>query len=499
MSSNEKNTTHGCSKTSLEKSLGCSPVTTGDSHFDVDTAAVERKLVRKCDLHVLPVLFVMYTFAFLDRINIGNAKIQGLMKDLNMTGQQYNLALLIFFIPYIILEVPSNLMLRKVTPSTWLSGLAFCWGIISMCQGFVTTHAGLVACRFLLGVFESGAFPGSVYLISSYYKRHELQKRWTFFFSSGLFAGAFGGLLAFALAKMNGLGGYSGWRWIFIIEGVATVVFSFVAKLTIVDWPEDAKFLNPSEKTLLIRRLAGDGASGVARMDRLDRSAVIRILRDWKIWICAVIYMSVATASYSTIFFIPSILNEMGYSASQAQLHTIPVYGVCIVVAYMTSYLSDRLRHRYAFTMVGILICTIGYSMLLRQNGLDTQAKYLAIFFVTSGLYMMQPITIVWLANNLRGHYKCAFGSAIQIAIGNLGGIIGSNIFLQSEIPTYRTGYSVSLGAMWFSGVLCTLFYLGLMRENRKRTRGDRDWRLRGPADEVENLGDDHPDFRFTG
>lgn len=175
----------------------------------IDEAA-ERRLVTKCDLHIIPVLFVLYMLSFLDRINIGNAKIQGLTKELKMTGSQYNIALLIFFVPYILLEVPSNLVLRKLAPSTWLSTLIFLWGVAAMCQGLVSSYEGLVVCRFFLGTFEAGVFPGQhdfqpvfthsnaatgcAYLISMYYKRHELSKRWAFFFSSGLVAGAFAGV-----------------------------------------------------------------------------------------------------------------------------------------------------------------------------------------------------------------------------------------------------------------------------------------------------------------
>ncbi len=128
-------------------------------HQEIDPVA-ERRLVTKCDLHIIPVLFVLYALSFIDRINIGNASIEGLAKDLRLTGTQYNVALLIFFVPYILLEVPSNLILRKLAPSTWLSLLIFLWGVAAMCQGLVTSYAGLVACRFFLGVFEAGVFPG---------------------------------------------------------------------------------------------------------------------------------------------------------------------------------------------------------------------------------------------------------------------------------------------------------------------------------------------------
>ena len=122
----------------------------------------ELRLVRKCDLHTIPVLFVLYSLSFLDRVNIGNAKIQGLQKELHMTGHQYSVALMAFFVPYILLEVPSNLIINKVAPSTWLSVLMFFWGVCTMCQGLVWNYKGMVVCRFFIGVFEAGVFPGIV-------------------------------------------------------------------------------------------------------------------------------------------------------------------------------------------------------------------------------------------------------------------------------------------------------------------------------------------------
>ena len=142
-------------------------------------AEEEQKLLRKCDWHVLPMIFVLYLLAFVDRINIGNAKIEGLQADLNMTGTEYNIALFIFFIPYILFEIPSNIVIRKLAPSTWLSLIMvvwgmlmllstmfesemakYCLGIINVCMGLTRSYAGLVVCRFFLGFFEAGFFPG---------------------------------------------------------------------------------------------------------------------------------------------------------------------------------------------------------------------------------------------------------------------------------------------------------------------------------------------------
>ena len=171
-----------------------------------------------------------------------------------------------------------------------------------------------------------------------YYKRTEMQKRYTAFFSSAMVAGAFAGLLAFALAKMHGLGGKSGWRWIFIIEGLATIVYSIPAKLLIPDWPEQCRFLTAEEKDLLRRRLTVDNTTEEARMDRLDKAAVYGILQDWKIWTGSVMYFTLSITGYSTLFFVPYILNQFGWVAAEAQLRTIPVYVVCTATTLIAAY-----------------------------------------------------------------------------------------------------------------------------------------------------------------
>ena len=132
------------------------------SPIDGFTTAKERALLWKIDYHLIPILFVLYMFAFLDRVNIGNARIQGLTQDLKMSGSMYNIASEILFVPYILLEVPSNLIIKRVRPSYWLSGLMFFWGVSTVCQGVVSSYGGFIVCRVFLGVFEAGVFPGEI-------------------------------------------------------------------------------------------------------------------------------------------------------------------------------------------------------------------------------------------------------------------------------------------------------------------------------------------------
>ncbi|KAK9598157.1 hypothetical protein V6Z90_002701 [Aspergillus fumigatus] len=482
---------------------------------ELDRAA-ERRLLWKCDLHVVPILTVLFMFAFLDRINIGNARLMGLERDLRMTGHQYNIALFVFFVPYILFEVPSNMLLKKMRPSWWLSGIMFAWGVFSsscavaevvsdadsatgiltVCQGVTKSFQGLVVCRVLIGVFEAGFMPGSVYVINMYYRRHELQWRLNVFFSASIVAGAISGLLAYAINNMDGVAGYSGWRWIFILEGLATIVVAVIAKFIVVDWPETARFLNEDERALLLRRLAQD--QGEARMDRLDKKSLRRAFSDPKIYLGPLMYFGIVNTGYAVSFFTPTILNQLGWTAVRAQVMSIPIYCVATVIALSAAYTSDRLRHRYLFTLAGCLIATMGYVILLCQASVPVGARYFAVFAITGGGYLTQPILMGWLSNNMAGHYKQSIASAMQIGFGNCGGLVASNIFFKEEAPRYTTGYGVSLGMTWICGAACALFLTYLVRENRIRDAGRRNWRLELPQDEVENLGDDHPAFRFT-
>lgn len=340
--------------------------------------------------------------------------------------------------------------------------------------------------------------------MSMYYRRHDFQKRFSLLWVAGLVAGAFGGLLAYALYHMHGLGGYSGWRWIFIIEGLLSIASALPAKFLIADWPEQARFLSAEEKALLKGRHARDlGGSDSARMDRLDGAAWRRIMSDWKIYVGSLIYISITVSGYATALFIPSIVNSLGYDGIESQIHSIPIWAVAAAVTVIVSYLTDRMRHRYGFIMFGVVFASIGYVILLCQGpphqlgGLNMHVRYMAVFFVTTGCYIVQPVAIVWMANNLGGHYKRAIGLAIQIGFGNIGGIIASNIFNSKAAPRYFVGYGVSLAMMVFCGIMSSVFAAGVLMENKKRDEGKRDYRLNLEPSVLDNMGDDDPRFRF--
>lgn len=209
-------------------------------------------------------------------------------------------------------------------------------------------------------------------------------------------------------------------------------------------------------------------------------------------------YFGVVNTGYSVSFFTPTILKELGWTSVRAQVLSIPIYTVSCFFTLLTAFFADRLRHRYSFTMIGVLVATVGYAILLAQKHVPVGARYLAVYFITVGGYITQPVTLVWLNNNMGGHYKRSISSALQVGIGNCGGIVASNIYITTQAPTYHVGYGVSLGLLWICGLACTVFFVGLRTENKKRDKGGRDERYGLPEEELENIGDDHPRFRYA-
>ncbi|TKA32161.1 hypothetical protein B0A50_01409 [Salinomyces thailandicus] len=231
-------------------------------------------------------------------------------------------------------------------------------------------------------------------------------------------------------------------------------------------------------------------------MNRLNKPALKRILRDWKIYCGTLMYFGIVNTGYATSFFTPTILTQLGYKAQAAQVRSIPIFIVAALVCALTAWCTDRLRHRFAFCIAGIALATAGYAILLNQDSVPVGVRYAAILLIVSGGYMCQPVTIAWVNNCMAGHYKRSVSSAIMIGFGNAGGIVASNIFITSQAPQYPVGYGESLGLVWMCALACTVLLWALWRENGKRERGERDWRLE--TEERDNLGDDHPHFRFT-
>ncbi|KAI1085807.1 MFS general substrate transporter [Whalleya microplaca] len=462
-------------------------------HIQCPPHTTERKLMARIDWRVIPFLCIMYLLAFLDRVNIANAKSFHLVQDLHLENVQYNTALTMFFIPYVVFEIPSNILLKRLSPRVWLPGCMLCFGIASVCQGLSQNYSGLLATRFFLGLFECGMFPGCFYLISMWYKRNEAQKRYSLFFSSTSLAGAFGGLLASAIGKMDGIRGYSGWRWIFILEGTLTCVVAFIFFFIFPSFPEDAKWLTEEERAYVKARLQADQGHNAAERKLSFRDA-LTVMKDYRIWLGGFMYFGLIIPAYGYAFFAPGIISTYGYNAIQTQLHSVPPWAASFVFSIIIAALSDASRHRAAFALVPLTLSLAGFAVLLRIHD-NTKVQYAMLHLVTMGTYGALPIIVCWFSMNLGGHHRRAIGTAWQIGFGNIGGIIATYAFIQTDAPLYKNGYSICLGFTCLTALASTIYLVSLYYENQKKMKAVRNV---GLTDYEKNeLGDLNPEFRY--
>lgn len=460
----------------------------------------EKRLWRRIDIRLMPILTLMYLLSFLDRGNIGNARLQGLTTQLQLSGQEYNIALTMYFIPYCIFECPANLVLKRFRPSRWLPGITCLWGVIMTLMGLVKSYPQLVGVRICLGVAEAGLFPGVVYYLSIWYPRHMLQLRIGLFFGAASLAGAFSGLLAYGISFMSGTRGLLGWSWIFILEGLATVVVGLVAFLILVDFPATAGFLTPEERAFVIWRKKYDNSS-VGEEEHFEMRHLWAAVKDWQVWLHILIYMSVIAPLYGITLFLPTIINSFGYSPAISQLLTVPPYVVATLILYVFAFFSDRIKKRYPFILAGLVLCLIGFAINI--SNAPHGVKYFGTFFVVTGSYSAFPGVVAWLGNNLAGQYKRGIGMAMHIGIGNFSGAIASNIYRSRDSPRFIIGHGVELMFVGMGFICVPIAVISYMRINKSRDEAQRKAIEKGvhnkyTAQELRKMGDRAPDFRYT-
>ncbi|KAJ6489526.1 MFS general substrate transporter [Mycena vitilis] len=513
MSTNEK------PKTSLEKASDEQVVDTkveSSSNADLDfggdsslpppptlSTEEERKLWRKVDLRLMPILSLMYLLSFLDR---GNARLDGLQDQLNLAGNKYNIALTMFFVPYCLFECPANLVLKRFRPSRWLPGITVVWGTIMTLMGLVKTYPQLVGVRISLGVAEAGLFPGVVYYLSLWYPRHMLQLRIGLFFGAASLAGAFSGLLAYGINFMSGTRGLLGWSWIFILEGIATVFVGLLAFFILVDFPSTASFLTLEERSFIVWRKKYDNSS-VGEEEHFEIRHLVQALLDWQIWLHILIYMSIIGPLYGITLFLP-----FGHNVPVSQLLTVPPYVRDPLVLYIFAYWSDKVKRRSPFIYAGLLMCLTGFSINI--SNAPSGVKYFGTFFCVAGSYAAFPGVVAWLGNNLSGQCKRGVGMALHIGIGNFrqdcsssspncSGAIASNIYRTQDKPRFLIGHGCELMFVGIGMICVPIAVLTYTRINNRRDVLARDLEERGEKNiysrqELRRMGDRAPDFRYT-
>jgi len=437
--------------------------------------AEEKRIMHKIDRRLVLTVGFMYCISLMDRTNLSAANIAGMAKDLVLINFRYSIITLVFFITYVVFQFPATIVIKYVGPKPFLSLITLLWGAVMIGMGFVKTWQTMAGLRVILGIFEAGFFPGSVYLLSTWYVRYEVQKRYSVFYIIGSLASACAGILAYGIMQMDGVRGYSGWRWIFIIEGIITCCIAIVGYFTLIDFPDNAhrhtRFLSDREIQFCIARINRDRADAVAEPWSLSKFLTPAL--DPKVWCFGLIFGMTTTVTYALAYFLPVILRSgMGFSVGAAQCLVAPPYAAAAIWMYVTAYVGDKYRVRGVLVALNAVIAIVGVAILGFAH--NVAARYFGVFLAALGSNANVPTALTYQANNIRGHWKRAFASASLVGWGGIGGIAGSLIFRSQDEPTYHPG----LYGCITSQLIVLLIVAGLSfkfrMDNKKADRGEK-------------------------
>ncbi|KAJ9105374.1 hypothetical protein QFC21_001743 [Naganishia friedmannii] len=435
-------------------------------------AKFEKRVIRKVDIRLLLILGALYSIALIDRTNLSAARVAGMAKELKLTvGERYSIATLVFFIPYIIFELPSNILLRKVGARWLLGTIAVLWGAAMVGQSFVTDWKQLVAVRAIVGFFESGFFPGCVFLISTWYTRWETQKRLATFYLLSMAISGFSNIICYGFALVPKAGILHTWRWIFFLFGIITIALGALGLLLIVDFPDKAKFLNEEERKFIIDRVNRDRGDGNA--DNLTGAKALKHLLDWRTWCFGLCFMSATLPSYAFAYFLPVILAGQGYSYKLTLFLSAPPYIVGAVYTFIIAFSSDKLRLRGVFVSLNALVTIVGCLLIGYVKNKDV--KYFGAFLAIMGGQCNVPSVLAYQANNTITYSKKAVASAIVIGMGGIGGIMASTVYRQVDYPRYIPGLWATIGAQLLIISICVGLTFHFKSVNKQLDEGRRE------------------------
>jgi MFS family permease len=409
-----------------------------------DAAPSDAAVFRKVAWGIMPLLFLGYIVAFLDRVNVGFAKLQ-MAGDLDFSDAVYGFGAGIFFIGYFVFEVPSNLILRKVGARVWIARIMITWGIISslfMFTGAVAWGpvAPMFGCtdeqftfyvlRFLLGAAEAGFFPGVILYLTYWFPAQRRAQMVALFMTAIALSNIIGSPMSGAILQyMDGANGLRGWQWLFVLEGLPSVIMGAVILALLPDGPQKAKWLGEAERALVRARLDQEETS---KLSLGQRHRLAEVFADPRIWAFSLVYFTGALCLYTTNFWMPTLISEFGVASTdflQIGLLSMIPWGVTAVIQVLWAWNSDRTGERRWHTAGGFAMCVAGMLMLALIDG-SPALQLAALTLVCTGA-LCWVVTFWSIPTSFLSGAAAAAGIAWINSIGNLGGYVGPDLIGQ--------------------------------------------------------------------
>ena len=429
----------------------------GDGTMTESTSDPLAKVRRR----LIPFLFLLYIVAYLDRINVSFAALQ-MNESLGFSSAVYGLGAGVFFISYVLFEVPSNLILNRVGVRIWIARIMITWGLASSAMMFVQGTASFYALRFVLGAAEAGFFPGIILYLTRWFPAAERARAIALFMTATALAGVIGGPLSGLLLSIDGFGGLEGWQWLFLLEGVPAIVLGVCVLAWLPEGPADATWLDPAEREWVAARLREDEAVGDAGV----HAAFLPALRSGRLWLLALLYFSIIITFYGVSFWLPQILQalsglgDLQVAFLSALPYVLAAGGMVIVARY-----SDRTGMRAGIVAVSACVGAAGFAAAALV--VSPVASLIALSVAALGIWgTLGPFWAMPPAF-LRGA-AAAGGIAVINSVGNIGGFVGPYVvgYVREQTGDFATGLWLMAACLVVGAVIAARLSRSMQRDD---------------------------------
>ncbi|APA09610.1 hypothetical protein SS1G_06231 [Sclerotinia sclerotiorum 1980 UF-70] len=413
----------------------------------------EKKILRRLDFYLIPLVMVMFFTLNLDRGNISNALTDNMMADLSITQEIVNTGNSLVYVGICIGDIPANIMIQKIGADIWLPCQLLAWGLVATFQTFIKNKSGFLATRFLLGLCESGFIPGTLWYLTKWYTKRELGKRTVLFFTGSYLANLLNGLIAYGLLRLRGRAGLAGWQWLFLVDGLATLTVGITSLFLLPRDPSRGNSIvklplssfTPRESEILLGRIVRDNPYNTDPRDsHLSQFQIlVSVLTDWKVW--AHCSMALLGLEYSPPIgtYSPSIIKSFGFGTFNSNLLVMPNSALLIITTFTLSWWSDKVNSRSIPIIFAAIWLLIGLIVLDTLPHTKSHWTFYAFLVFTGGSPSWHPLNVAWLNANQPTPRRRAIAVALYMAMTNLSAVPASHIFQASDKPYYHKGFKI--------------------------------------------------------
>jgi D-galactonate transporter len=410
----------------------------------------------KVTRRLIPFLFLCYILAYLDRVNVGFAKLQ-MQADLGLSDVVYGIGAGIFFIGYFLFEVPSNLALQRFGARIWIARIMIIWGIISSSMSLVSSTTMFYVMRFVLGMAEAGFFPGIILYLTFWYPRQYRAKMVALFMTAIAISGVFGGPLSgWILKQMTGVAGLRGWQWLFLLEGLPSIAIGVLVLLFLDNGPAKAKWLSTPERSLLLQRLQEE--EEIKKKEGVQNHSLRDAFANTQVWLFCLVYFGIIMGLYGFGFWLPQIIKEtLTQDTWRIGLISMLPWGAAAIIMVLYGQHSDVRGERRWHLIVACVLSTLGFA----GCGLNNSSGLIDLLFITlATIGIMCSLATFWaLPTVLLSGTAAAAGIAWINSVGNLAGYVGPTAigWVREVSHNMQAGFYLLAASSLMSAVLVFL------------------------------------------